>query len=88
MHVLGVVAFAQEMIVVRIELHLELLVRLHQRVKILHRVLHMHIVIARSVTNKHLAAHVLHMVHQRSLFISARINLRTTHIALRISAVV
>ena len=50
---LGVVAFLQEMVVVGVELHLELLVRLHERVDILHRVLHVHVVIAGAVYDEH-----------------------------------
>ena len=55
MHVDGVIAFPQEMVIVRIDLHLKLLVRLYQRIDILHGVLEMDIVIRRAVNDQHVA---------------------------------
>ena len=55
MHMLRVIVFAQMMVVVRIELHLKLFVGLHQRIDILHRVLHVDIIIRRAVDDEHTA---------------------------------
>ena len=87
-HMRGVVALAQVMVVVGIQLHLELLVGTHERINILHRVLHMHIVVPRAVDNEHRAREVLGVVEQRGIFVTAVVDLRTTHITLGVGAVV
>ena len=58
------------MIVIRIQLHLKLLVCLHQRVYILHRVLHMYVVVARAVDNQHIACQVFRTRQQRRLVVT------------------
>ena len=52
MHMDGVISFSQEMIVIRIQLHLKLFVRAHERVNILHSVLHMDIIIGGTMDNQ------------------------------------
>ena len=79
-HVGGVVAFLEEMIVVRIELHLKLFVRPHKCVDILHRVLYVHVVVTRSLNDQHLTSQIFGNRQQRSFSVSAVIHLRTAHI--------
>ena len=52
MHMFGIIAFAQMMVVIGIKLHLELFVGAHEGVDILHGVLHMNVVIACSMNYK------------------------------------
>ena len=88
MHMLRVIAFAQEMIVIGIELHLELFVGLHECIDILHRVLHVYVVITRTVNDEYITGEVCRFVQQRGLPIPAVVHLRTSHVPLRIGAVV
>ena len=88
MHMLRIIAFAQEMIVVGVKLHLKLLIRPHERVYILIGVLHMYIVICRTVNDEYVTGKVSDLVQQRGLSIPAVVHLWTPHVALRIGAVV
>ena len=65
MHMLRVVAFAQEMIIIRVELHLKLLVSFYQRADILHRMLHMHIIVCRTMNDKHVTRQVCRFIDER-----------------------
>ena len=76
------------MIVIRIQLHLKLLVCLHQRVYILHRVLHVYVVVTRAVDDQHIACQVFRTRQQRRLVVTTVVHLRTTHIPLRVRTVV
>ena len=88
MHMFGIIAFAQMMIIVRIKLHLKLLIRTHERGYILIGVLHMHIIIGRAVNDEYLARQVFRLIEQRCLIVAPRVHLRPTHIPLRVRAVV
>lgn len=58
MHMQGVVAFFEEMVVVGIELHLELLVCFDKCVDILHRVLHVHVIVSCAVDDEDISREV------------------------------
>ncbi len=58
MHMCGVVAFFEEMVVVGIELHLELLVCFDKCVDILHRVLHVHIIVSGTMDDEDVSREV------------------------------
>ena len=58
MHMFGIIAFAQMMIIVRIKLHLKLLIRTHERGYILIGVLHMHVVIGRAVNDEYVTGKI------------------------------
>ena len=51
----GIVAFFQMMVIVRIELHLKLFVGIDEGIDILHRMLHMDVVITRAMNDEHIA---------------------------------
>ena len=84
----GIVTFAQMVIVIGVQLHLELLVRFHQRIDILHGMLNVHIVISCTVDDEHVACQVFGTRQQRSLLIPEGIHLRTPHVPLSVSGVV
>ena len=54
----SVVAFPQVVIVIRIELHLKLLVRLHKGVDILHSLLHVDIIVGSTMDDEHGAGEI------------------------------
>ena len=85
---LRIVSFAEEMVVIGIELHLELLVGLHECIDILHGMLHVYVVIARAVNDEYITGEVSGFVQQRGFPIPAVVHLRTSHVPLRIGAVV
>ena len=88
MHMCGVIVFAEMMVVVGVQLHLKLFASAHERINVLHRMLHVHVVIAGTVNNQYVACEICRFVKQRRLFIAARIHLRATHVAFGIGRIV
>ena len=84
----SIISFLQEMVIVRVELHLKLLVGPYESIDVLHRLLHMHVIVCSTMDDEHIARYVLYMIEKGSVLISPVIHLRPTHITLRIGAII
>ena len=84
----GIIAFLEEMVIVRVELHLKLLVGPHEGIDILHRLLHMHVIVCRTMDDEHITRQVLGTIDQRCLVVASVIYLRPTHVTLGVRTVV
>lgn len=87
-HMLGVVASFELVVVVRIELHLKLFACIDESLYVLHRVLYMYVVISHSVYDQHITRQVIGFAEQRSILIAVVIDLRSAHVALGICRVI
>ena len=76
------------MVVIRVELHLELLVGPYECVDVLHGMLHMHIIVACAVDDEEFSVEIFGPRYERGGVISAVVDLRAAHVAFGVCAVV
>ena len=62
MHMLSVISFAQMMIIIGVQLHFKLFTGVYECIDILHRMLHMHVIVCRAMNDEHIARQVRRFV--------------------------